>query len=461
MPKTDTETLLDKLCRSAFLSLWTYANPYRNERISNSKIICKEICDALVIFGNHILIFSDKNCSFSDSGDINLDWNRWYRKAVYKSANQLIGAKNWIKKNPSRVFIDQTCQRRIPINIPDEDKCIFHLILIAHGSNERCKQYFGNTGIGSLMLMSNSGLDKNDLSLQKTTIPFTIVNPIMRNEHIHILDSITLDVVLKYLDTVKDFIDYLSIKENLLRNKSIVVSGEEDLLAFYLRSVDTQGKHYFDIPEGSDLFIIDEGFWEKFLISKQYKSYKSANKVSYFWDSLIERLIYFIKSGIELSPTPTDISEYEIVVRYMAKESRFFRRVLSNVLLDMIRTTPKDYKRAFLIKPSNHGDSYYVFLLLPHLQNMSEEKYQNARRNLLYMSCMVARYLNEDALEIVGIATETGNSTNRSEDAVYIDFHEWTEKKNEDAKNWYENLGILNTNTKISKINDFEFPYDM
>lgn len=80
---TPSEQYLKKLCDHAFLSLWSYSNIYRDQGPGDQG---KELCDLLVVFENHILIFSDKYVNFPSSGNIRLDWGRWFKRAVYASA---------------------------------------------------------------------------------------------------------------------------------------------------------------------------------------------------------------------------------------------------------------------------------------------------------------------------------------------------------------------------------------
>jgi hypothetical protein len=54
---TETERLLARLAQRTFLSVWSYANVYRDQRASPTSIVGKELCDLLVIFRNHIVIF--------------------------------------------------------------------------------------------------------------------------------------------------------------------------------------------------------------------------------------------------------------------------------------------------------------------------------------------------------------------------------------------------------------------
>ena len=56
------------LCYRSFLSIWSYPNLFRAP--------AKELCDLLVVFGDDVVIFSDKSCTYLDSGDPMLDWSR-------------------------------------------------------------------------------------------------------------------------------------------------------------------------------------------------------------------------------------------------------------------------------------------------------------------------------------------------------------------------------------------------
>ena len=57
---TAAERYLKKLCDRSFLSLWSYSGVYRDQGKVGKAGDGKEICDLLVVFQNHILIFSDK-----------------------------------------------------------------------------------------------------------------------------------------------------------------------------------------------------------------------------------------------------------------------------------------------------------------------------------------------------------------------------------------------------------------
>lgn len=146
---TSAERLLGKLCDRAFLALWSYPGPYRDQgKVGNGH--GKELCDLLIVFEDHIIIFSDKDCQFPDTGNLQLDWSRWFRRAVLDGAKQVWGAEKWIKENPKRVFLDRACTRPFPIELPSPDRAKIHRIVVAHGAAERCTKELG--GSGSLML---------------------------------------------------------------------------------------------------------------------------------------------------------------------------------------------------------------------------------------------------------------------------------------------------------------------
>jgi hypothetical protein len=56
---TPSETYLAKLAERNFLNLWCYPNTFIDKKAAG-KGDGKELCDLLVVCGDHVLIFSDK-----------------------------------------------------------------------------------------------------------------------------------------------------------------------------------------------------------------------------------------------------------------------------------------------------------------------------------------------------------------------------------------------------------------
>ena len=55
-----------RLAERSFLNLWSYPSPHRNQMVGRDG---KEICDLLVVCGDHVLIFSEKTYSLANRGD--------------------------------------------------------------------------------------------------------------------------------------------------------------------------------------------------------------------------------------------------------------------------------------------------------------------------------------------------------------------------------------------------------
>jgi hypothetical protein len=275
---TPSECYLAKLCERTFLSLWSYPNLFRDQRATNNTE-GKELCDLLVVFDNHILLFSIKHCGFPNTGNLETNWRRWFKRAVLKSANQINGAARWVKSYPDRVFLDRACTQRFPIEVPSSEETIIHRIIVALGIARPCAKHLG--GSGSLMLTTD------DVG---STQPFLVGKT--GEEFVHVFDDTSLEIVLGTLDTISDFVLYLAKKEELFTSgPSIFAAGEEELLGLYLLNMDGNNQHFFFSRDELGQFnaiAIDEGHWQRFLESPQRKAQLEANRISYAWDALIE-----------------------------------------------------------------------------------------------------------------------------------------------------------------------------
>src|SRR5947209_1389143 len=149
---TAAEEYLKHLCEKTFLSLWSYPAIYRDQR-SSARSEGKELADLLVVFGDEIIIFSDKHCSFPNSGNLKLDWSRWFRSAVVGGARQGWGAERWIRQNPDRLFLDRACTERFPYDLPDLTRARFHIVVVAHDVARACATSLG--GSGSLIICND------------------------------------------------------------------------------------------------------------------------------------------------------------------------------------------------------------------------------------------------------------------------------------------------------------------
>lgn len=436
---TEAERFLKRLGDRSFLSMWSYAGVYRDQGRKNNKGDGKEVGDLLVVFENHIIIFSDKDCEFPSTGNTELDWQRWYRKAVLDPARQIFGAERWIRSYPDRLYLDRSCTIRFPIDLPSPDIARFHRIVVAHASTSRCIEEFG--GSGSLMLDSTIIGDKHYAPISEGGKPFAIGQIDPAKGYVHVFDDTTLSIIMTYLDTVTDFVNYLTKKEEyILSGKSLLAAGEEDLLAFYLKDMNSDEEHDFVIPQDINCLVVGEGFWEEFRNSPQRKAQFEANRISYAWDALIENFTHHIFAGTSHFLSHPSINEQERIFRFLAREPRTRRRMLAKGLLDFIRRTPKQLKASRTIFPSDEGDPYYVFMLLPYSEGDDYERYREVRREMLASHCMMTRLNFPEAKDIVGIATETARGEEGSEDFVYFDGSVWTDEDKKEAQRVQEEL---------------------
>jgi hypothetical protein len=151
---TPSEAYLARLCGKTFLGMWNYPHLYKDQGKKRDGD-GKELCDLLVVFGEHLLIFSDKDIELREDADTAIAWSRWYRKAVLDSAGQVFGAERWLREHPDRVFTDPQCARRLPVELPRNPRV--HRILTCRGASAACAKALG--GFGSLMV-TNSKLEE-------------------------------------------------------------------------------------------------------------------------------------------------------------------------------------------------------------------------------------------------------------------------------------------------------------
>ncbi|MER8395734.1 hypothetical protein [Mesorhizobium sp. M0959] len=173
---TTTEKLLAELCERSFLSLWSYPNLFRKAG--------KELSDLLVVFGNDVVIFSDKSCSYPDTGDAALDWSRWYRRSIADSAHQIQRAEDWLKKWPDKIFLDAKCTEPLPIQLPPLGDLRIFRVCVAVGASGRALTETGRRDLRVSAVVTN---DSERLTIGTIT---TAIGPI------HVFDENTLPVVM-------------------------------------------------------------------------------------------------------------------------------------------------------------------------------------------------------------------------------------------------------------------------
>lgn len=458
-PKTESERYLNQLARLAFLSLWCYGNVHTNEGKTTQTGDGKELCDLLVVFGNHILIFSDKHCEYPDHPDPLVAWGRWYKRAIDKSVSQLLGAEKFIREHPDRLFLDKQCTVPFPYRLPDMGEAIVHRIAVTRGSHDAAFAHWGGQSSSSLMI--DTGLVGKSKHLER---PFTIGWPAGRDRFVHVLDELTLNVLLDELDTVPDLVAYFSEKERFLNSARYVSApGEEELITRYQTRL-REGRHSLqqDIPEAA-MVVLQEGDWEAFNSSAQRAARNAANELSYLWDHIIEYQSSFIRSAETVSVWGGDytVDQQEKLVRALASESRFSRRILATSL-DGLLHHPVAADQQFTRRvpsPSIPG-RHYVFTVMGRSTSIDYELYRKHRAEFLATYCLGLRLKHPDATEVIGLATEPLTAEASSQDFFYGQFSGLaTQEELNVARARCDRLGIMQEAAMMATaVIDYEFP---
>jgi hypothetical protein len=478
---TGAERYLAQLCSRTFLSLWSYPGVYRDQGKQGSGD-GKEICDLLVVFGNDVVIFSDKDCKFPTSGNLDIDWARWFRRAVLKSADQLWGAERWLRENPRRIFVDRRCSQLLPVVLPDSAKMQVHLVVVAHGASRRCRELLG--GSGSLVIFPDitghnhitgpaASLDSKDIyeswekglrdrpGYAKTVLPFAVGDLDPSRGFVDVFDDVGLDAVLQELDTAIDFVSYLRDREQFIRSGHLIMApGEDDLLAHYLTVVDGYSWRSFPVPDDPAVkFIIREGEWECLQKDSAWIDRKQADSVSYAWDRVIEKFNSCILDGTSAAYPFADFSTQELAVRAMAREPRFRRRLLATALGDFLRNKRAGAIVARVVGPISEASPYYIFLAVRPDDNESFEHYRKKRMAIAGAYLTKVKQKFTDAKEVVLLATEMpGFSKWASEDLLYRGDEPPTADEIELVRAFVEEQGILTNAEEGSMDIPSEYP---
>lgn len=441
--KNASEHQLDSLCRSNLLSLWCFPNPYYIDKTK------KELCDELVVFKDHIFIFSDKFCKLSSEQQISIAWNRWFKRAILASARQIIGAEKQIKMQPSNIYIDAMCTRRFPFKIRLTEKTRIHRIIVAKGTMNPDAEYGGlsiDTRITGEEHLVRS--DDNNLPIDSARL-FFVGYPLDRNTIFHIFDEFTLSVILSELDSLDDFAHYLTEKEEVLEaGNDLVANGEEDILAHYLSTVENE-RHVI-LTEDEKLTKQTFSFlpgWESYVKSEGYATKKECDQKSYFWDLLIERVLSHLLRGTAPTSTVTSYEELNMLFTPFAEMSRIERRMASELTFSAydeaqaLNSSSVIESFTRIITLSSSLNKYCVIVFVSWPQKCPEEQYRGMRQCILdLMMRELKAFKNPDAEQIIGIAFCSDRAKDASEDMKMMNLSIWTE---EDTRQTQELLRLL------------------
>lgn len=425
---TDTEKMLAEFCERSFLKLWSYPNPHKDDG--------HELCDLLAAFGDSVFIFFDRKNELPEipDKDPQVLWDRWKRNVIDRQVRTAHGAERYIRSGRP-IFLD--AKRTKPFSVPfDKDKAVIHKIIIAHGAKEACERSSPQNVYGSLAITymeTNGG----------KTHPFHI--EIDRHNPVHVFDSHNMPIVLRELDTVSDFSAYLDEK---VRTSAafdyLSYCGEEDLLGHYLVNYDATTKRHVIGPKGKDRgkingVMIGEGEWRDFVQTGVYKNTKNEDRVSYFWDQLIQRTCQNSLEGT--LGGNSNIVRGESAIYEMVKEPRFMRRGLSEKMLSAVDRFPDtgSFTRQVTFLPSFEPNVGYVLLQLRVPEEFSAaEDFREKRQALLEIACGSAKNKFPNLVKVIGIGIEAPKFScgTVAEDFILMPCETWPNER----KTYYEEL---------------------
>lgn len=454
----ESEQLLMRLCRKSFLSLWAHANLHTDQDMRDGKGSAKEFADVMVVFGDDVVIFSDKHIIYQSEVDTSVAWKRWYKRAVSSSAKQLYGAKSWLERFPQRIFLDSKCTRPLPVQIPDISRVHFHLVAITRGSAETCAKHFPGS-VGSLMI--KTGEDHNAYS----DIPFT-TGPLDPNkEFVHVFDELSLEVLMSEMSTVKDFIDYISARKAFLLNPNTTVfsAGEEQLIAAYLMHSDENESSFIPHTESlPQLITFDETLYSGLRTRPEYREMHAQNRKSGFWDALIEKFIAIGDPALTELGTDQKNHETELALRLMASETRFMRRELVRNFFEMIDLAKGGHyvRRARTLTTRQTPSLLYIFLVCPKLEGQTNEEYRRYRCSMLlsYAQCAKLKFTQAKIIVALGFDHPLKDYQGGSEDLCVYMHDEYTEDERVQVERLRAELRIYAESSNPAESRSYQFP---
>jgi hypothetical protein len=380
----NAEGFVHELAKKSFLTDWCYLNPSFPDG--------KELCDLLVVFGNIAIIWQIKDLKRQDNG-------KYSRNKVEKNLKQLLGARR-------RLF---ELKEKIILKNP-----------------RRGEEEFDPQLIKEIYLISALVGEGEDY--------YEFVKKI-KEKTIHIIDRKSTEILLNELDTIKDFVGYLREKERFLSLdiKMDISGGEEELLAYYLIN-----ERSFKKLEEGNYVIIQEGIWEDLINKPEFQAKREEDKISYFWDFLIDKAHL---SGER---------DYEIVAREMAKLNRFERRFKSKTFFEGQAKANLDKKNTVYRRTIHEDGITYCFFY-------AKSPKREARKNRLAEICFATRGYFKENQKVLGIATEMEILQKHSFEFCLVNFPTWGEEEEKIAEEIKERLGIFKNQEMLHATED-EYP---
>lgn len=391
-----SEQFVAWLCQRAFLKLWTHPNPVGKKG--------KELCDCLIVCGAHIVIISVKEIEYRDTGDAS-GWERWSKAAIEKSAKQIWGAERWLRAS-DRILRNDGREIVLP---PANDRS-YHRISVSLGGRGEVPLHWGDLGHG----------------------------------FVHVFDESSLVEAFRELDTISDFVNYLSAVESLVAQgvrPIFIGGGAEDLLAIYVRNGGSFGLFEED-HSAPDTVVIQSGIWKALAESTEYAERNQDLRSSYAWDRLIDHYAEDLLTDGMFDMHSKKATKSELALVAMALQPRGHRASLADALMEFLG--PNGATIAARVVVGAHSTAF-VFL-------GGDSDDREFRAQQLALRCLVVRGRCPGIHTVVGIATDRPEARKRrySSDIAYMHLPTWDKDDAAAVERIQEDLGYFKNTTWLT-----------
>lgn len=256
------------------------------------------------------------------------------------------------------------------------------------------------------------------------------------------------------------------------------VTGEEEMLGYYLASQGANNEHDFVKPGGGtwddgEHLLIAPGTYAGLANDPRYEAKKKADEISYAWDRLISEFTKNILDGtaVAVFGDVIDASEAEKGLRSMALEPRLSRRLLGSSLIDAMEEAEQRGEDRFarVVLPGPHSADRtvaYIFLILAYPKIVLKdgyEQYRKVRANILHAYCLHTLHGNRGLKRAVGIGLDASSKvTGRkggSEDMLALEVNEWTPELEQQARDLTAKFDVMRPDRVVkSQIGTDEYP---
>lgn len=368
------EEFVNEIAYSSFLDYWCYPSP--KDEYGDKK----EICDLLILFGDNLIIISVKNYEFKDL------YSRYFRQTIDKAVKQIYGAERKLLNSERDIYIKHP-KRKIE-RFPKEKITNIHRVIINLGEGVRFYPFNKATKDDKFITL----LDKEAFQTivrELDTIP-DFIEYLRKREELFADKTVTIlpeDEDDFPVDTAKQFFEYAEQNFNPNEKQSILVSGtEHDILASYLMN-ERSFPDYIQSKEYNGMFVQLDGNWTAYNQRNQVRAKRDLDKNSYFLDELVKRevLTNHNENSVELA---TAILSF----------NRFNRRVISNNFLQFYDAY-KNAKGNFLARRYADFDGVgIVFAFYP--MEMPQEMVNTLLEIALDSFCVYSNYKSKTMILI-------------------------------------------------------------